>query len=119
MRCVGPYGIFGFDRRNGSFFCRRLRAPERPRQSSVLKKRPQRKGNAEAVLSLPCAGGPGTILRTRKPANRSLISPSPSTPEPLHGRLSRPLYHRLQSGSRLKPVVAPRDFGPAPGGPSV
>src|SRR5882672_5882314 len=40
MRCVGPYGIFGFDRRNGSFVCRRLSRSVLAK-SSVLKKRPQ------------------------------------------------------------------------------
>src|SRR6266850_5615017 len=36
---------------------------------------PSERGDAEAVLSLPCAGWPGTILRTRKPANRSRVEP--------------------------------------------
>ena len=46
----------------------------------------QRNGPSERGTLRPpqsgliCAGGPSTILRTRKPANRSLISPSPSAP---------------------------------------
>ena len=44
MRCVGRYGIFGFDRRNGSFVCRRLRALERPRQKRCPKETAPAKG---------------------------------------------------------------------------
>jgi hypothetical protein len=70
MRCVGRYGIFGFDRRNGSFVCRRLTAPERPRQKLCPGKTAPALGDVEAESWEACANrhdpiipGPGRPFR--------------------------------------------------------